>query len=170
MDCMDCGTPITSRATRCGSCAMRQSMLRRRLAALTHRGAACPRCARFPRFRWLRQALAMAGLLLTLVVGADAGQNVLTWTDNAPNETTHHVERTQAADVAACQAAGGWTEIVTLGANVTTFTDAAVSEGVTYCYRVKASNPAGSSPYSNVAGRSVPFSVPSAPSGLQVGP
>lgn len=92
----------------------------------------------------------------------------MTWTDNANNEANFHVERTTAADVAACAAAGGFTQIATTGANVVTFTDATVAEGTTYCYRVKASNPAGSSGYTNVAGRSVPFSIPVSPSGLGV--
>lgn len=95
--------------------------------------------------------------------------NTLTWQDNATNETAYHIERGVAADVTGCPTAT-FTQIATTGANITTFVDSAVTEGTTYCYRVKASNPAGSSGYSNVAGRSVPFTIPAAPSGLQVGP
>ncbi len=126
------------------------------------------------RGRCFRRCLGLAvGTILSLGIGplsAAGAQNVLTWQDNSANEANFHIERTTAADVAACATATGWTQIVTTGANITAFTDAAVNEGVTYCYRVKASNPAGSSGYSNVAGRSVPFTIPAAPSGLTVGP
>lgn len=117
-------------------------------------------------------ALGLVGILLLApllwATTAEAASNVLTWQDNSGNEANFHVERTTAADVAACPTATGFTQIATTGANVVTFTDAVVTEGTTYCYRIKASNPAGSSGYSNVAGRSIPFSVPVSPSGLGV--
>jgi predicted phage tail protein len=118
--------------------------------------------------RELRAAgLAMAcGLILAAPV--EAASNLLTWTDNASNEANFKVERTTAADVPACATASGFTQIATTGANIVTFTDAAVAEGITYCYRVRASNAAGDSGYTNVAGRLVPFTVPAAPSGLGV--
>jgi len=112
--------------------------------------------------------LALAVALCLLPLGAEAASNLLTWTDNAANELTFHVERTTEADVPACQTATGWVQIATTGPNIVTFTDASVGEGTTYCYRVKASNVAGSSPYSNIAGRLVPFTAPAAPSGLGV--
>lgn len=68
----------------------------------------------------------------------------------------------------ACAGAGAFAEIATVAANVTTYTDSAVTEGVTYCYRVAAQNAAGKSAYSNTAGRLVPPTVPSAPSALGV--
>ena len=111
------------------------------------------------------------GLVLIAVLLATpawAAQNVLTWTDNSTNEANFHIERTTAADVAACQTATGFTSLASVGFNVATFTDAVVTEGTTYCYRVNASNPGGVSAFSNIAGRLVPFSVPLAPSALGV--
>lgn len=106
--------------------------------------------------------------LLLLATPAWAGQNVLTWTDNSTNEANFHIERTTAADVPACQTATGFTEIAVVGMNVVTFTDTAVTEGLTYCYRVDASNTSGVSAFSNIAGRTIPFSVPAPPSNLTV--
>ena len=96
--------------------------------------------------------------------GADAATNRLTWTDNSTNETTFHVER----KAVACGAAGTYVEVATVGANVITVDDVTAVEGTAYCYRVRASNSAGFSAYSNEAGRTVPFTIPAAPSGLGV--
>ena len=93
-----------------------------------------------------------------------AASNVLTWQDNSTNEANFYVERK--AEV--CAGTGAFAEIATVGSNVSTFNDTAVVEGVTYCYRVAASNPAGKSAYSNLAGRTVPFTIPASPSGLGV--
>jgi hypothetical protein len=108
--------------------------------------------------------------LLGLASLADAGQNTLTWQDNSDNEANFHIDRTTATSVTACSSAGGWAPLATTGANVLTFVDTAVVEGATYCYRVQASNASGASGYSNVAGRSVPFTIPAAPAGLLIGP
>ena len=105
-------------------------------------------------------------MILLAVFPAWGASNVLTWQDNSANEDNFRVQRTTAADVPACQTATGFAEIAVMGTNVVTFTDTAVTEGLTYCYRVSASNPAGISAFSNIAGRTVPFSVPSAPSNL----
>src|SRR3990167_7957209 len=99
---------------------------------------------------------------------AHAGSNQLSWTDNSTNEANFNIERTTAADVAACQTATGFTSLASVGFNVVTFNDSVVTEGTTYCYRVNASNTGGVSAFSNIAGRLVPFSVPLAPSGLGV--
>ena len=107
------------------------------------------------------------GLVLIAVLLATpawAGQNTLTWTDNSTNEANFNIER----KAEACTGTAAFAEIATTGFNITTFTDAAVTEGVTYCYRVAASNPAGKSTFSNTASRTVPFTVPAAPSGLGV--
>src|SRR3972149_5223723 len=104
----------------------------------------------------------MVVMLLAIPLPAWAASNVLTWQDNSGNEANFHVER----KAEACAGAAPFAEIATTGANVVTFTDAVVTEGMTYCYRVAASNPAGTSAFSNTASRTVPFSVPSAPSGL----
>lgn len=119
------------------------------------------------------KSLVMIGIvtLALLFIGTPvwAVSNTLTWTDNSDNETTFHVERK--AD--ACGAPAAFVEIATVPAalgmgSLVFFTDSAVVEGSTYCYRVAASNAAGKSGYSNEAGRTVPFSIPAAPSGLGV--
>jgi hypothetical protein len=104
-----------------------------------------------------------------------AASNVLTWQDNSTNEANFHIERKiiptpapPAAISCGVTPATDYAQIATTGVNVTTFSDSAVVEGTTYCYRVKASNPAGSSNFSNEAGRTVPFTVPVAPSALGV--
>ena len=107
--------------------------------------------------------LALLLLLLSPALGW-AATNTLTWTDNSTNEATFHIER----KAEACTGTAAFVEIATTGFNIVTFTDAAVTEGLTYCYRVAASNATGKSAYSNTAGRTVPFSVPAAPSGLTV--
>ena len=108
----------------------------------------------------------LLGVLVSLLFAAPAwaASNVLTWTDNSTNETTFNIERK--AEV--CPGTLSFAPLATVGVNVATYTDSAVTEGVTYCYRVAASNSAGVSAYSNTAGRTVPFSLPLAPSGLVV--
>lgn len=72
----------------------------------------------------------------------------LGWTDNATNETAFVVERRSGSS--------GFTSIATLAANATSRTDTNVMGGVTYVYRVKATNAAGSSAYSPEASATVP--------------
>lgn len=61
----------------------------------------------------------------------------LAWQDNATNETGFVIER-RVGD-------GAFAVLQTFGANVTAFTDATTSTGVTYTYRVRAFNAAGPS-------------------------
>ena len=122
----------------------------------------------------MRAAMRVIALTVSLVVVlipavAVAGQNVLSWTDNASNELNTKIERVIVPDLPSCTAATpGFAELAQTGANVVTFTDLAVSEEVTYCYRVRAWNTAGDSAYSNVAARKVPATIPFAPSNLVV--
>ena len=106
----------------------------------------------------------LAAMMVIWPFVAEAASNVLTWADNSTNEALFNIER----KAEACTGTGAFAEIVTVTANVTTFNDALVTEGLTYCYRVRATNAAGSSAYSNTASRTVPFTVPVAPSGLGV--
>ncbi|MFN8208218.1 MAG: fibronectin type III domain-containing protein [Bacteroidales bacterium] len=86
----------------------------------------------------------------------------LSWTDNAGNETAYSVER----------APGGTTsfvEIASLGANATSYQNTGLAASTSYAYRVRASNSAGSSAYSNTATTSTqapPVTLPAAPSNL----
>ena len=112
----------------------------------------------------IRIALLCLGLVAVLTPAAHAGQNVLSWTDNASNEQNFNIER----KAEACAGGAAFVPLATVGLDIVTFTDTAVSEGVTYCYRVNASNTAGASAFSNTAARTVPFSVPVSPSALTV--
>ncbi len=80
-------------------------------------------------------------------------QVLLTWTDNADNETGFVVERQLAG-------AADWTVLVTVGPRTGTgsvsYTDTTVAAGNTYNYRVAAVNSAGTSAYTNTATADVP--------------
>ena len=104
------------------------------------------------------------GFLALLLVGSPAwaASNTLTWTDNSTNELNFNIER----KAEACTGTLPFAVLASVGVNVTTYTDSAVTEGQTYCYRVNASNTSGVSAYSNTASRTVPFSVPLPPSNL----
>ena len=83
-------------------------------------------------------------LLLTPV---SATQIDISWTDNTSIETGYVLERSLSSN-------SGFAEVVTLGANVTSYQDNSLLAETTYFYRVKAINAEGSSSYSNVAGAS----------------
>jgi hypothetical protein len=68
----------------------------------------------------------------------------LSWTDNSNNETKFKIERSTDAGVT-------FTQIGTTGANVTTYRDIGLTPLTAYSYRVRASNSAGDSSYSNTA-------------------
>lgn len=75
-------------------------------------------------------------------------QLTLNWVDNAGGTTNFVVERKTGIT-------GTYARIATTGIGVTTYTDLAVVAGITYCYRVKASNSLEESSYSNEACKSV---------------
>lgn len=71
----------------------------------------------------------------------------LNWLDKSLNESGFVIERAPAAT-------GPFVAIASVGASVKTYTNTGISASTTYFYRVKATNSAGSSPYSNVASAS----------------
>lgn len=79
-----------------------------------------------------------------LAASASGTQVTLSWTDNSNNETDFRIERKTGA-------AGSYSQIGTVGANTSTYTDAGLSNGTTYFYRVRACNAGGCSTYSNEA-------------------
>ena len=85
----------------------------------------------------------------------------LAWTDNATNETAFVLERRSGSS--------GFTAIAALAANTTSRTDTNVMGGVTYVYRVKATNAAGSSAYSSEASATVPGAADAWDPGNDVG-
>ena len=66
----------------------------------------------------------------------------LTWTDASGNEQGFRVQRARGAQ-------GSFVLLATVGANITTYIDAAVTAGKVYRYRVRAFNDAGASAWSN---------------------
>jgi hypothetical protein len=64
--------------------------------------------------------------------------------DNSNNEEGFKIERRTGTTQT-------YTEIAIVAANITSYNDSGLVDGETYCYRVLAFNPAGSSPYSDEA-------------------
>ncbi len=85
----------------------------------------------------------------------------LSWTDNAVNENSYHVERRTPST--------GFDEVAVLPADSQTYTDGGLSPLATYVYRVRASNSAGFSAYSNEVTVTTPApAAPQRPTGLTV--
>lgn len=70
-------------------------------------------------------------------------QVVLSWADNATNELNYLIER--------CKGTGctNFSQIASVGANVTTYSNTGLSRNTSYNYRVRAANATGKSAYSN---------------------
>lgn len=66
----------------------------------------------------------------------------LSWVDNSSNEDGFKVERKTTAS-------GTYTEIATVGSNVTSYNSTSLSGSTEYCYRVRAYNTVGNSAYTN---------------------
>ena len=88
--------------------------------------------------------LSILGSILLNGEKANAAQLTLRWQDSSTNETVFQIQRRTGLQ-------GTFTPIATLGANRTSYVDGSLAAGTTYCYRVRASNAAGSSPFSNEA-------------------
>lgn len=73
----------------------------------------------------------------------------LSWYDNSNREIEFRIERKRTAN-------GIWSEFTKVGANVRSYTDTSLSSNTTYYYRVRASNSAGNSGYSNQAAVTTP--------------
>jgi hypothetical protein len=67
----------------------------------------------------------------------------LEWNDNSDNETGFMIERKIGNT-------GSWTQMYSLPANSTDYTDTGLIDGMQYSYRVNAFNDAGNSAYSNI--------------------
>jgi hypothetical protein len=93
-----------------------------------------------------------------VAVPVSSTQINLAWQDNSNDEDGFRIERKTGAT-------GSWAQITTRTANVTTYQNAGLSRGTTYCYRVRAYKGAANSSYSNEATTRT-FDVPAAPSNL----
>jgi hypothetical protein len=90
---------------------------------------------------------------LTAAPGSASAIDV-TWVDNATNETAYVVERSP-------NGTDSWTVVAgSLAAGTTTFRDTGLTASTAYWYRVKATNVAGSSTYSNTATATTPPAAP----------
>jgi hypothetical protein len=78
---------------------------------------------------------------------------LLTWTDASYNEDLFKIERKTGAG-------GAWAQIATAAAEATSYQDGTVAESTSYVYRVRASNGAGDSEYSNEAPVTTPVNQP----------
>jgi hypothetical protein len=88
-----------------------------------------------------------AVLLATTLVAAGTGRLArltLNWVDNSGGVAKFIIERRTGTS-------GTYAPIATTGTGITTYTDAAIVAGTTYCYRIKASNASAESGYSNEA-------------------
>jgi hypothetical protein len=98
----------------------------------------------------------------SLAATAASSTNInLTWTDNSTNETGFKIERAIGG--------GAFSPLITVGANVTGYADSGLTASTSYSYRVRATNGAGDSAYSNTASATTsapPPSPPAAPTGL----
>jgi len=68
----------------------------------------------------------------------------LAWTDNSNNEDGFKIERSPNGN-------SSWTQIATVGPNVTTYSNTGLTKNTRYYYRVRAYNVLGNSAYSNTA-------------------
>ncbi|MBN1672453.1 MAG: fibronectin type III domain-containing protein [Kiritimatiellae bacterium] len=82
----------------------------------------------------------------------------LSWSDNSNNETLFKIDRSTDGST--------WSRVAEPVANTTAYSDSGLAAGTKYYYRVKASNTAGDSGYSNVATATTDENLPAAPSGL----
>jgi titin len=85
----------------------------------------------------------------------------LTWTDNSENESGYKIEHSPVDDL-------HFTEIATVGPNVTTYNDTGLSGGTKYYYRVRAYNAITTSGYSSEKNATTFSNIPVAPSGLTI--
>jgi len=92
---------------------------------------------------------------LSATAASSSGIN-LAWTDNSTNETGFRIERKTGAS-------STYSEVASVGANVTSYADTGLSASTTYYYRVSAYNTNDNSDYSNEANDTT---LPAPPSGL----
>lgn len=107
--------------------------------------------------------LAVVLCAVSLAVLAPASSLTLAWTDNADNELEFVIERATGE--------GEFEELARTPADVTAYEDSTPQPGVTYRYRVKATNEAGDSAYSETVTAAVSPPVqepPGPPQGIEL--
>lgn len=86
---------------------------------------------------------------------ASSSQINLVWSDTSDNESGFRIERKLGAG-------GTYTEIATVGPNVTSYSDTGLTASTTYYYQVRAYNATGNSTYSNEASATTSATTPPA--------
>jgi hypothetical protein len=99
------------------------------------------------RFAHLRSSL-FAVLVFAFASTLAATEVNLVWEDNSADETGFKIERSISG--------GSWSQIATVGANITSYKDTGLVAGTKYGYRVRAYNTVGDSAYSNVVEHTIP--------------
>lgn len=110
-------------------------------------------------FRWVLLVLSFAGLVRPLF----PAELILSWTDNANNETGFAIERTTGNGIAS----PAWVVVASLPANAVSWTDKDVPPGQTYAYRLRAFNASGFSGYAGPVSTAVP-PAPATPGAMTV--
>ena len=77
----------------------------------------------------------------------------VTWTDNALNEINYELQQSPTGT-------GNWSTIATLNANSTSYANTGLTPNTTYYYRVRATNTAGASAYTNSASATTQNTIP----------
>ncbi|MEM8872805.1 MAG: kelch repeat-containing protein [Planctomycetota bacterium] len=85
-----------------------------------------------------------------LAASLDGNQVILSWNDNATNETGYQIERSTNG--------GPFSLLTSAPANSSTYVDLTTTSATTYQYRVRAINSAGASAFSNVVTATTPAS------------
>lgn len=88
----------------------------------------------------------------SLMAGSTTTSSItLTWTDNSNDESGFYIERSLNGT--------SWTQIASVGINISSFLSSGLSSGTAYYFRVRAFNSGGTSAYSNTAGATT-LSIP----------
>ena len=85
----------------------------------------------------------------------------LTWTDTSASESGYKIEQSAVDNL-------HYTEIATVGANVTAYNASGLNEATKYYYRVRAYNAIATSAYSSEKNATTLYNIPVAPSGLTI--
>src|SRR4029453_1798302 len=85
----------------------------------------------------------------------------LTWTDNSLTESGYRIEQSPVDDL-------HYTEIATVGPNVTSYSATGLNEATKYYYRVRAYNAIATSGYTAEKNATTLWKIPVAPSGLRI--
>src|SRR5262249_54821528 len=85
----------------------------------------------------------------------------LAWTDNSSSESGFKIERSPVDN-------SNYTQVATVGANITSYSDTGLNEATKYYYRVRAYNAVATSGYPDEKNATTFYNIPNAPSGLTI--